>query len=335
MALHGTLRELTELALSCVQQQYPYYIGVVLRSEADLQLPTQQTPVFNGAFDWHSAVHGHWTLVRALHLDGDRTQLGEERHREIETFLDRSLNEPELAREITYADGHRGFEIPYGRSWLLILCAELRQSSSPLLDRMIPLEQRARRDLIAWCDRLTRPIRSGQHDQSMYSLGMFHDWAAICGDDQAKQHIEQIALRHHADDVDLPLHLEPSNHDFLSPTLATADLMRRVLTAAELTDWLKKAAPALLDGSWPTEPVTCPDPADGKLSHLDGLNLSRAAMLHAIAETLGDHPAMAASAQQHANAGWAGIDPNHYADAHWLASFAMYLETKRWRKSIL
>ncbi|MBT7102956.1 MAG: DUF2891 family protein, partial [Planctomycetes bacterium] len=93
MALQGTLRELTELALSCVQQQYPYYIGVVLRSEADLQLPTQQTPVFNGAFDWHSAVHGHWTLVRALHLDGDQTQLGEEHHGEIETFLDRSLNE--------------------------------------------------------------------------------------------------------------------------------------------------------------------------------------------------------------------------------------------------
>ncbi|HIG06039.1 MAG TPA: DUF2891 family protein, partial [Planctomycetes bacterium] len=80
MALHGTLRELTELALSCVQQQYPYYIGVVLRSDSDLQLPTQQTPVFNGAFDWHSAVHGHWTLARALHLDGDRTQLGDEHH---------------------------------------------------------------------------------------------------------------------------------------------------------------------------------------------------------------------------------------------------------------
>jgi hypothetical protein len=107
------------------------------------------------------------------------------------------------------------------------------------------------------------------------------------------------------------------------------------ITAAELTDWLKKAAPALLDGSWPTEPVTCPDPSDGKLSHLDGLNLSRAAMLHAIAEALGDPPQLVAHAQQHADAGWAGIDPNHYPGAHWLASFAMYLETKRWRVSLL
>jgi hypothetical protein len=331
MALQGTLQELTELALTVIQRRFPFFHGQLLRSEDDLENPSQLPPVFCGAFDWHSAVHGHWTLVRALHVDRERTQLTPEHAADIEKFLDRSFDRKLLEQEVQFADEHRGFEIPYGRSWLLILCAELRQSSSPLLDRMIPLEQRARRDLIAWCDRLTRPIRSGQHDQSMYSLGMFHDWAAIGGDDEVKQRIEKIALRHHADDVDLPLHLEPSNHDFLSPTLATADLMRRVLTAAELTDWLKSAAPALLDGSWPTAPVTCPDPSDGKLSHLDGLNLSRAAMLHAIAETLGDHPAMAVSAKQHADAGWAGIDPTHYAGAHWLASFAMYLETKRWR----
>ena len=110
--------------------------------------------------------------------------------------------------------------------------------------------------------------------------------------------------------------------------------MRRVLTAADLKSWLEKAAPDLLDGNWPTEPVTCPDPSDGKLSHLDGLNLSRAAMLQAIGETLADHPQLLALAKTHADAGWAGIHPDHYAGAHWLASFAMYLETKRWRVTV-
>jgi len=335
MALQGSLTELTQLALSSVQRRFPFYHGQVYTSAEEVDPTTNLPPVFHGAFDWHSSVHGHWTLIRALHIDPHRSRLGAQHAAEIEGYLQQALDPRGLAGEVAYADAHRHFEVPYGRSWLLILCAEMRQSSSPLLERMIPLEERARRDLLAWCDRLTRPIRSGQHDQSMYSLGMFHDWARICGDDEAKQSIEEIALRHHADDVILPLHLEPSNHDFLSPTLATADLMRRVLPASQLKEWLEKAAPALLDGRWPTEPVTCPDPSDGKLSHLDGLNLSRAAMLQALGETLDDHPQLLAHAKTHADAGWAGIDPNHYAGAHWLASFAMYLETKRWRKSLL
>ena len=112
MALQGTLRELTEMALSCVQQEYPYYVGVVLRSADDVELPAQQTPVFNGAFDWHSAVHGHWTLVRALHVDPDRTNLGKEHAAEIEAYLDRALNPEDLAQEVAYAEARPGFEVP-------------------------------------------------------------------------------------------------------------------------------------------------------------------------------------------------------------------------------
>jgi len=335
MALQGTVEELTQLALSSVQRKFPFYHGRVYASADEVDATAELPPVFHGAFDWHSAVHGHWTLVRALHIDPQHSQLGVEHRAEIEQFLERSLNRADLAREVEYAAAHPRFEIPYGRAWLFILCGELRQMQHPLLAVLEELEVHARRDLLSWCQLLDRPIRSGQHDQSMYSLGMFHDWARICGDDEAKQSIEEIALRHHADDVILPLHLEPSNHDFLSPTLATADLMRRVLPASQLKEWLEKAAPALLDGRWPTEPVTCPDPSDGKLSHLDGLNLSRAAMLQALGETLDDHPQLLAHAKTHADAGWAGIHPNHYAGAHWLASFAMYLETKRWRKSLL
>ena len=328
MALQGTLRELTEMALASIQRPYPFYHGQVYSSTADVNIPGELTPVFHGAFDWHSAVHGHWTLVRALHVDPDRSELGDDHAAEIEQALDQSLNAEDLAREVAYAEARPGFEVPYGRAWLLTLCAELRQMNHPLLERLEHLESEAQGAIIRWCKKLHRPVRSGQHDQSMYSLGHFHDWATVVGDTTSTDRIREIALRHHEADRDLPMHLEPSNHDFLSPTLETADLMRRVLSPADLKTWLQQAAPVLLDGSWPTEPVTCPDPTDGKLAHLDGLNLSRARALLAIAghfktEEPDLHDTLNQQAQIHQQAGLQGIHPEHYAGSHWLASFAL------------
>ncbi|NCF99751.1 MAG: DUF2891 family protein, partial [Planctomycetia bacterium] len=103
MALHGTLRELTELALISIQRPYPFYHGQVYGSAEEVSVPGELTPVFNGAFDWHSAVHGHWTLVRALRVDPDRSQLGEAHAREIEEYLEGALNPTDLAREVEYA----------------------------------------------------------------------------------------------------------------------------------------------------------------------------------------------------------------------------------------
>ena len=107
---------------------------------ADVNIPGELTPVFHGAFDWHSAVHGHWTLVRALHVDPDRSELGDDHAAEIEQVLDQSLNAEDLAREVAYAEAHPGFEVPYGRAWLLTLCAELRQMQHPLMERLEDLE---------------------------------------------------------------------------------------------------------------------------------------------------------------------------------------------------
>ncbi len=328
MAVQGNLRELTEMALASIQRRYPFFHGQVYTSNADVHIPGELTPVFSGAFDWHSAVHGHWTLVRALHVDPDRTQLDADHAAEIEKYLDESLNAKDLSREVAYVEAHPRFEVPYGRAWLLTLCAELRKMRHPLLARLEDLESEALGAIIRWCKKLQRPVRSGQHDQSMYSLGHFFDWAAVAGDTTSTDRIREIALRHHGEDRQLPWHLEPSNHDFLSPTLETADLLRRILSPSDLKSWLQQAAPALLDGTWPTEPVTCPDPSDGKLAHLDGLNLSRARALHTLAlhfksedstlcQTLEQH------AHTHQEAGLQGIHPEHYAGSHWLASFAM------------
>ena len=79
-----------------------------------------------------------------------------------------------------------------------------------------------------------------------------------------------------------PLAYEPSGHDFLSPCLAEADLMRRVLEADRFAAWLGEFLPGVpTDGDgagWLLRAVVT-DAGDGKLVHLDGLSLSRAWML--------------------------------------------------------
>ena len=182
--------------------------------------------------------------------------------------------------------------------------------------------------------RLDHPVRSGQHDQSMFSRGLFHDWAMSINDEECIETIQSVAVRHHGSDSDLPSRFEPSNHDFLSPALATADLMRRIMATDEFVSWITAALPELVTGQWPNTVVQCPDPSDGKLSHLDGLNLSRSWMLSAIAEAMEQNSAdIEAMAKQHEKSGLAGVHPEHYSGAHWLASFAMYSLTERWRLS--
>jgi hypothetical protein len=89
-----------------------------------------------------------------------------------------------------------------------------------------------------------------------------------------------------------------------------------------------------LDGQAGWLPVAIvTDRADGKLAHLDGLNLSRAWMLEGIAAGLPGEdprrPALLAAAAAHRESGLAGVTGEHYAGGHWLGTFATYLVTGR------
>lgn len=327
MPIDGKIEDLVEMALSCIHREHPYYLALVVRDDSDLKLPRELTPVFRGAFDWHSAVHSHWTLVRALRM-GLENSLANRCSEVLET----SLNEKDLEQEVRFVKERPGFEIPYGRAWLLQLSTELIEAKNPLAEKLDPLATLARNHLLKWCSRLDHPVRSGQHDQSMFSLGLFHDWAISNDDDECIEKIQSTVKRHHGEDRNLPFTFEPSNHDFLSPALATVDLMRRFLTADQFLSWTQQALPEIVTGQWPVSVVTCPDPSDGKLSHLDGLNLSRSWMLSAIAHHLGQNSSgIEKLAKKHEVAGLAGVHPEHYSGAHWLGSFAMYTLSKRWK----
>jgi hypothetical protein len=330
------LEPLVEMARAAIAREYPYHLTLVLASDADLGLPRTLTPAFAGSFDWHSAVHGHWTLARALFLHPRAPWA--ERARES---LAVSLTAAHLQAEHAFlaALGREGWERPYGLAWLLQLAAELRAWDDPDARRwsesLAPLESLASYRLLAWLEKLPWPVRSGEHSQSAFALGLLLDWARASGRREEAARVVARVVSLYGEDRAAPVRYEPSGHDFLSPALAEADLMRRCLGPSEYAGWLTGFLPAA--GSpelarW-LVPVVSPDRADGKLAHLDGLNLSRAWMLDGVVSALrGGHPLarpLAAASIAHRDAGLASLAGGHWMGTHWLASYAMYLGTRR------
>ena len=322
------------LALACVHREYPNKIAHVLQSDDDVAPPRELTPAFYGCYDWHSSVHGHWLLARLARLRPD-TELAER----ARAALGESLTPENIAGEVAYLEGagRTSFERPYGLAWLLRLAAELREwddARARTWSRTLePLERAAADRLAEWMPKLTHPIRVGEHSQTAFAFAFVRDWARTAGDTAMLGLLEERVRTLYLGDRACPLDYEPSGHDFLSPCLAEADLVRRILPPTEFAAWLGAFLPQVPvtdDDEW-LEPAVVTDPGDPKLAHLDGLNLSRAWMLQGIAAGLpaGDPrlPALRAAAEAHATAGLVAVTGEHYEGGHWLGSFAMYLVT--------
>ena len=218
------------LALKCLHLEYPNHISHTLNSAADARPPHELTPAFYGCLDWHSDVHGHWLLVRLLRLFPNAPFAAQAR-----TAVGQSLTAANIAGEVAYLKGagRASFERPYGMAWLLELAAELRRWDDPDARRwsqvLAPLETEAAARLESWLPKLHYPIRIGEHDQTAFSFGLMWDWAGVSGDARMRELLADAAQRFYRHDRDCPLAYEPSGEDFLSPCLAEADFMRRVL----------------------------------------------------------------------------------------------------------
>lgn len=336
-------RRLAVLALDCVEREYPNKIAHVLNGDEDVAPPRDLTPAFSGCFDWHSAVHGHWLLVRLARTfpEADFAASGV-------AAVGRNLTAENIALESAYlqGEGRAGFERPYGLAWLLQLGAELREWDDPAAAALSvvlePLERAAISRLTDWIPKLTHPIRIGEHSQTAFAFGLVLDWARGAGDAETEALLVRRGHELYGADRDCPLAYEPSGHDFLSPCIAEADFMRRVLASDEFPGWLTAFLPSIpvptaageegVGTAWLPVAVVS-DRTDGKLAHLDGLNLSRAWMLEGILSALqSDDPrrsALAAAVREHRAAGLASVTGEHYAGGHWLGSFATYLVTGR------
>ena len=281
----GSAARFARLAIDCVGREYPNHPLTVLLGHGDVRSPRTHTPAFFGCFDWHSAVHGHWTLVRLARLFPGESWAAEARE-----ALRRSLTPENLAAEVRHLSkpGRVGFERPYGLAWLLQLGAELRgwgdADAAEMAGAISALERLCRDRLAEWLPKLSHPIRSGEHSQTAFAMGLAFDWAVAVGEESFRELLAERAIAFYGSDTDLPIRFEPSGHDFLSPAFAEADLMRRVLPNDAFREWLQLGIPQIrwLQLGLPEmtyEPVTPADRADCKLAQLDGINLRRAWML--------------------------------------------------------
>ena len=317
------------MALDCVHREYPNKIAHTMRSDADVRPPRELTPAFYGCLDWHSSVHGHWLLARLTRLFLDAPFAADARR-----ALDRSFTASNIEREVQYlnAEGRNTFERPYGLAWLLQLAAELKEWNDPDAHRwsttLAPLEHAAQARITQWLPKLATPIRTGEHNNTAFGIALMLDYARIAGDTGFGQLVESRARDYYLRDRGCPLAYEPSGEDFLSPCLAEADVMRRILPSSEFAVWFKAFLPAV-----ELEPTHVANVNDGKLYHLAGLNLSRAWMLDGIVSRLPSADArrkpLAALSARLRQTGLDSIRSEHYEGGHWLGSFAVYLVSRR------
>ncbi len=326
-AQDGFIDRLASRTLRALETEYPTNIRLTLDAPPTGPItPRSIYPAFYGCYDWHSAVHSHWQVVRAMRMTSDA------RFREAATgTLDRTLTTRNIAIEMAWLDGRPGFEMPYGMAWLLRLCHELTdwddERSRRWLDALRPMQDHAVVQFERYCRSLTVPMRGGLHNQSAFSLGLVWDSLRV-EDATLRDLITEAAVRFYGADTDVDLRLEPSAADFLSPSASEADLMRRVLPPSHFVTWLERFTP---NGFVALRPVHVVDPSNGQLAHWAGLNLSRSWMMSAIAGALPIHhdlvDGLRATAAAHADVGIASASHDEYMISHWVPTFAVYLLT--------
>jgi hypothetical protein len=315
---------MARIALGHVTREYPHKLDHVLDDASDARTPQSLHPMFHGSFDWHSCVHGWWLLIRLANRFPTHAAAAETRALATKTFT------PEkAAAELAYLarPSARGFERPYGWAWLLALHAELARAESPQFAQILaPLATAFAQRFHDHLPLLTYPIRTGAHPNTAFALAIAADWAATHDPALLALFTARARAWFTPDSAARPF--EPDGDAFLSPTLTEALAMARLLPAPEFRDWFAQFLPQAAAGQPAClfTPASVSDRSDGKIAHLDGLNLSRAWCWQAIAARLDStDPARAAAlatATAHREAGLPHI-AGDYAGEHWLATFAL------------
>ena len=334
MDLSEFLDRAIPVTIANLHREYPNGILHSLFSEQDIQSPSRLHPIFFGCFDWHSSVHCHWQVLRALRLFPNAAYA-----ESAKAALARSFTPENVAVEMAYLAQRPSFEMPYGMAWLLQLMSELHElSGEPFAQwrsTLAPLEAHAANAFRRYLARMPFPVRGGLHNQSAFSLGLALDWARVAGDQELAELIQRRAFDFYLGDFDAPLAFEPGSTDFLSPALATADLMRRLLHPPEFADWLWHFLGHDALDTLPVRmaPVHVASFSDGQLAHFAGLNISRAWMLAAIHSALPTddprRPLLLDLAQRHQEIGLVDALHDDYMVSHWAPSFAVYLLSQR------
>ncbi len=316
------------LALSHITRQYPSKLDHVLRGPDDLREPRELHPIFFGSFDWHSCVHGYWLLARVLRLFPENA----EAHK-IRELFHRQLTAPNVRAELEYIGQplRDTFERPYGWAWLLMLAAELNRHGTDDGRRwsktLTPLTEAFVRRFLDFLPKAMYPTRVGTHFNSAFAVALGLEYAEVASNEGLRELLVNKTSAWYGNDVDCQA-WEPSGDDFLSPALMEAECMRRVLSASEFQEWLDRFLPRLSvrEPKSLFEPAFVSDRSDGKIAHLDGLNLSRSWCWRSLASIWPATDPRRRIALDAADVHLAASLPHvagEYMGEHWLATFAL------------
>lgn len=329
--------------LSCVDHpqappegaQYLWLYG----QRPDLPTDYDKTRAFYGCYDWHSAVNSTWMMV-ALSKDYQDLPL----RRLLQEKLTEHLGAKNIAGELEFFKQAKNFEKPYGYAWLLKLHAELHTWNDPEAAKLAvdvqPLRDFFSGKLQEYYDHLPVASRAGVHPNTAMSMVLVLDALSAVPDDKLHDAVVRNAYRLFASDRDCPTAYEPGGTEFLSPCLAEAQLMSRILPHEQYAQWLADFLPPFYAPQFQTlakavdvSKITDKEEFAGK-SHLIGLAFSRAYAMTVIADALPAAdprvPVLHQLAAINAASGMTALPDAGYLGSHWLGTYAvLYLRAAR------
>ncbi len=310
------------LTLGHLTREYPHKLDHVMDGPRDVRSPRELHPIFHGSFDWHSCLHGYWQVLRLARLFPALPEA-----RQVRDLAARMLTAENFAVETAYLarPSARGFERPYGWGWALALHSEMRRHDAPWARHADSFAAAFAARFKAFLPLQTYPIRVGTHYSSAFAMVLALDWARENDADLTALIDDRARAWFGADRACQAW--EPGGDEFLSPALTEALLMSRVL-GPDFAAWFDAFLPRCAEGEPATlfTPATVSDRSDGKIAHLDGLNLSRAwCWRHIVACLPEAHPAARRTRQTAENHLAAALPhlAGDYMGEHWLASFAL------------
>ncbi|MGH7242971.1 MAG: DUF2891 domain-containing protein [Phycisphaerales bacterium] len=333
------------VVFSHIDREYPNKLDHVINDATQVQGPRALHPIFYGSFDWHSCVHGHWLLIRALRLYPHLAQ-----RTEVIELLNGKYTADAVQVETDYLKQplRATFERTYGWAWLVKLAAELKaglakdggagmnaETSAAFTKwdgTLAPLTNAFVDRYFKYLPKATYPIRVGTHQNTAFGLALANDYARATQNSALTELIATTARNWYVTDFAYPA-WEPDGSDFLSPGLMEAECMRRVLPAVDFLPWFNRFFPELAQGEPATlfKPAFVSDRTDGQITHLDGLNLSRAWCWRTLAGALPEsdprRALMLEASKTHLDAALPHVTGD-YMGEHWLATFAMLALTE-------
>ena len=324
--------KLIALSLDCVDKKFPYSIGYRFVNEDWIKPHYEVTPSFYGCWDWHSAVHGHWAMVKVLKKFPEISLADS-----LRSKLRKNLSKERLEKEFKFFEEKftKSFERTYGWAWLLKLYSELYtwddEEGRIWLQNLEPLAKKLSIKTIEFLKVLSSPLRPGTHANTAFSFSLMIDYAQTVNDDALFQSIKDFSDKYFISDVDCPTDYEPSGTDFLSPCMAEASLMSKLMNKKVYQRWLNNFLPPLKSEEF--SPLRSPpivlDKEDPGIGHLIGLMFHRAWTMNQISYSLPKNDRRKSTlrkiALDHGKTGYSLMFDSGYSGSHWLATFALYM----------